>query len=162
MTAGKISVRPTTAADGPFLLRLYAGTREAELAVFPWTDEQTDAFVHQQFAAQDADYRHRYPGGRFDIVERDGVAIGRLYLGDLPGERRLIDVTIVPEERGRGTGTELLADVIAEADRDGLAVSLHVERWNPARRLYERLGFVAVAEDAVYIRMERPALAPVS
>jgi predicted GNAT family acetyltransferase len=46
--------------------------------------------------------------------------------------------------------------VIAEADRDGRRVSLHVERWNRARRLYERLGFAVVAETDVYLLLERP------
>jgi ribosomal protein S18 acetylase RimI-like enzyme len=154
-----VTLRPVAAGDQRFLLCLYASVREAELAVVPWTQEQKSVFVRHQFGAQDASYRQRYPDGRFSVVERDGSSIGRLYLGALPGELRIIDVALVPEERGRGIGTQLVTQVIEEADRDGLAVSLHVERWNPARQLYGRLGFAVVAEDAVYLRMERPAAA---
>jgi ribosomal protein S18 acetylase RimI-like enzyme len=48
-----------------------------------------------------------------------------------------------------------------EADRDGLMVSIHVERNNPAKRLYQRLGFIArEVGNEVYLLMERTAPKP--
>ncbi len=50
---------------------------------------------------------------------------------------------------------------LAEADAAGATVTVHVERTNRARRLYERLGFAVAAEDPVYVTLERaPALNP--
>jgi ribosomal protein S18 acetylase RimI-like enzyme len=75
---------------------------------------------------------------------------------------RILDIALLAPFRNAGTGSALLADVIAEADRDGRRVSLHVERWNRARRLYERLGFAVVAETDVYLLLERPPAIPSS
>jgi ribosomal protein S18 acetylase RimI-like enzyme len=43
-----------------------------------------------------------------------------------------------------------MRDVLARAEREGVAVTLHVESWNPARRLYERLGFASVGEPGAH------------
>ena len=57
MTAAPaITLRPTTESDQPLLARIYAGTREEELASVPWTVEQKMAFLAMQFRAQHVDY----------------------------------------------------------------------------------------------------------
>ena len=150
-----IGLREATEADRPFLFEVFASTRAGELAVLPWPEEQKRAFLAQQFAAQDAAYRGRWPGGRFLVVERDGVPVGRLYRCEQPGELRLVDVTLLPEARGAGIGSALLAGLLAEADARALRTALHVQRQNPARRLYERLGFTETGGDDVYVSMER-------
>ncbi|HEX6939117.1 MAG TPA: GNAT family N-acetyltransferase, partial [Longimicrobiales bacterium] len=66
------------------------------------------------------------------------------------------DIALLPEHRGRGIGTALLEALIAEADAAGKPVSIHVEQYNPARRLYARLGFREVEDLGVYVFMERP------
>ena len=58
-----------------------------------------------------------------------------------------LSVGVVPGWRGRGVGTRLLEALLAQARAQGLAaVSLSVEPDNPALRLYERFGFVAVGD----------------
>ena len=57
----------------------------------------------------------------------------------------MIDIALLPDHRGRGIGARLLRDVLHEATAAGLPVRLSVERSNPARSLYERLGFRTVA-----------------
>ena len=156
MNPPTVALRPAERDDADFLFRVYADTRAEELAPVPWTDEQKEAFLRQQFLAQDAAYRENYPDAEFSIIERDGVPIGRLYLATLDGnDRRIIDIALLAEHRNHGIGTELIRDVMAAADRDGMLVSLHVEFWNPALQLYERLGFHEAARNDVYIRMER-------
>ena len=140
-TVANLSLRPITDADQPFLLRLYASTREEELAQVPWTDEQKAAFVRQQFEAQHAWWSENYPDATFDIVLYDGTPVGRLYVDRWPKEIRVVDVAVLPEWRGLGIGERLLRQVFAEGDRSGRPVSIHVEQFNRARRLYERLGF---------------------
>jgi ribosomal protein S18 acetylase RimI-like enzyme len=148
-------LRPSTATDEAFLGLVYASTRIEELAVVAWTDEQRGLFLAQQFHAQDVAYRENYPDASFSIVELDGEPIGRLILAPLAGnELRIVDVALLPEQRNSGIGTQLIRDVLAAAERDGLMVSLHVELWNPAVRLYERLGFHRVSANEVHVRME--------
>ena len=72
-------------------------------------------------------------------------------------EIRVLDVALLPEWCGRGIGTSLLDDVITEADAEGFSVTLHVEVWNPAVRLYARLGFHEAGRNDVHILMERLA-----
>jgi predicted N-acetyltransferase YhbS len=53
--------------------------------------------------------------------------------------------------RGAGIGTALLGDLLAEAAAAGRSVTIHVERFNPAPRLYQRLGFRQIADRGVYL-----------
>jgi ribosomal protein S18 acetylase RimI-like enzyme len=115
--------------------------------------------VATQFDAQDAAYRGAYPDGEFLVAVVDGERAGRLYLGRLPGEFRLIDVTLAPSRRRQGIGRALVSWVIARAEDEGRDVTLHVEPWNPAKRLYEQLGFETVELRGIYEFMRRPARA---
>jgi GNAT superfamily N-acetyltransferase len=154
--AGRIDLRPATDADRPFLLAVYASTRTEELAIVPWTDEQKDAFLRMQFDAQDSWYRQVYPDGEFLVVADEGTPVGRLYLGRSESEIRIIDIALLPEHRGKGIGSRLLAGIFASADEAGLPVALRVEPWNPAKRLYGRLGFELRDQEGLYDVMVRP------
>jgi GNAT superfamily N-acetyltransferase len=147
-------LRPVAAADSEFLFRLYASTREEELRLVDWTDERKETFLRQQFAAQDLHYRENYPGAQRDIVLIAGQPAGRLYIHRGSDEIRLMDIALVPEFRGAGLGTQLIQDVLAEGERVGKPVTIHVEVFNPARRLYERLGFTKKEDKGVYWLME--------
>lgn len=151
------TLRPITDADLPFLFELYASTREEELKQVDWTAKQKDAFLRQQFGAQHTWWQTHYTGARFDLVLVDGVPAGRLYVHVWPSEVRIVDIALMPGYRNGGLGTSLLRRVFAEGDAAGKPVSIHVEVFNPARRLYERLGFVEKGMHGnVYILMERP------
>lgn len=158
---GSVILRPITDADMDFLHRLYATTREDELKQVDWTPEQKAAFVAQQFHAQHQYWRENYADTTWDLVLRDGEPIGRLYVARWPQEIRIVDIALMPEHRGGGLGTRLIRGLFAEGDASGRKVSIHVEIFNPARRLYDRMGFVQAAERGVYLLMERaPAGVP--
>src|SRR5687767_12525302 len=137
----EISLRPATADDRAFLLRVYASTREEELAPVPWTPEQKNAFLMMQFDAQDQHYRAHYPGATFDVVLHRNEPVGRLYVLRQRAEIRIMDIAILPNARGRGIGTSLLSSILQEAETTRRSVTIHVEKENPALRLYRRLGF---------------------
>src|SRR5438093_6506521 len=109
-----IMVRPATEADRGFLFRVYAGTRDDELALVDWDDARKESFVRQQFEAQDAHYREHYPTATFDVILARGEPVGRLYIERWPKEIRIVDVSLLPEHRGRGIGGELVRRVLAE------------------------------------------------
>jgi len=142
--------------DRGFLVELYSSVREPELAHVPWDEAARRAFIEQQFAAQDAHYRNNYPGATLDVVEVDGRPAGRLYVHRGPSDIRIMDIAMTPAFRGRGIGTRLVRSLIAQAQASGRKLSIHVEMNNPARRLYERLGFRPAGEHGVYVLMERP------
>lgn len=155
-------LRPVTPDDAEFLLRLYASTRERELAQVPWSAEQKALFLRQQFDTQASWWLQEYSEATFDVVEIDGRSAGRLYVHRAGREHRIVDIALLPEHCGQGIGTRLIQAVLAEAERAGARVTLHVEVLNPARRLYERLGFVLVEDRGVYLLMERTLAAEVS
>ena len=149
-----MTLRPANAADLPFLQDVYRKSRESELALLPWSDAQKEAFCAMQFVAQDRGYRGAYPDGEFLLVEMDGEPIGRLYRAATPASFHLIDITLRPEWRNRGIGTQLLRETMSLAAATGLPVQLHVDKSNPARRLYARLGFREVGDAGLYLRLE--------
>jgi GNAT superfamily N-acetyltransferase len=152
------ALRPETEADIPFLQQLYASTRTYELSLAnEWSEAQKRAFVLGQFAAQRHHYRSHYPDAAYDVIERDHLPVGRLYFDDRPGCVHVIDIVLAPEARGRGVGTALLEALIDVATAQGKAVGIFVEKFNPALRLYQRLGFEPIADTGVYLEMERRA-----
>jgi ribosomal protein S18 acetylase RimI-like enzyme len=143
-----------TDADLGFVAGLYASTRAEELAPTGWPPEAKLAFLLQQHDAQHRHYRNVYDGAEWLIVEQESHAIGRLYRVIWPAEIRIIDISLVPEARGRGIGAAILRDIQAEAEALGRSVTIHVEKNNPARSLYERLGFGVVEDKGVYDLMK--------
>jgi GNAT superfamily N-acetyltransferase len=157
-----VTLRPVRDEDRELLFRLYASTREEELRAVDWPEEMKAAFLRQQFDAQDAHYRERYAGATLDLVLVDGEPVGRLYVARWSSEIRIMDIALLPAWCGRGIGTRLLEGILAEGDGAGKKVSIHVESYSPARRLYERLGFAPAGEHGIYLLLERaPAAAQV-
>lgn len=156
-----VTLRPIREEDMEFLLRLYATTRAEEMAmVSDWTDEQKEQFVRMQFQAQHAWYQEHYGDAQFDLVLADGIPVGRLYVHRRAKEIRLVDIALLPECRNRGIGTALLSELFTESAAAGKPVTIHVEKYNPAMRLYERLGFIPIADRGVYLLLQREPSRP--
>lgn len=149
-----LQLRAATPDDTDLLRAIYTSTRADELAQTDWSEEQKAQFCRMQFEAQDTHYRAHYPGARFLIIEEHGAAAGRLYLADWEKETRIMDLALLPAHRNRGIGTALLRHLQDSARAAGRALSIHVERFNPALRLYQRLGFSMREDKGVYLLME--------
>ena len=150
----QVSLRSIEPADQPFLRALYESTRVEELAGVGWDEEHKAAFIDQQFFAQTAHYAEHYEGMSSDIVLVDGTRAGRLLVARWNREIRIVDISLLPDFRGRGVGTGLLRELQEEASGGGRPLSIHVEKFNPAMRLYERLGFKPAEDKGVYLLME--------
>jgi ribosomal protein S18 acetylase RimI-like enzyme len=149
-----IHFRPIEDADLPFLYAVYASTREEELAQTAWSEEEKKSFLRMQFEAQHQHYQKHYARASFAVVLQGEVPIGRLYVHRGESDIRIVDIALLPEHRGGGIGSRLLGEILEEARQAGRKVSIHVEHFNPALRLYERLGFTRVDDTGVYYRME--------
>jgi len=154
MTAPDVRLRPVTPDDRAFLLAVYGSTRTDELALTDWSEPQKAAFIQQQFSAQDHHYRKYYPNAEFSVIEFNGQSVGRLYVDRWEREIRIMDMAILPGYRNAGIGSRLLGQLQSEAGAAGKTLSIHVERMNPALRLYERLGFRPAADKGVYLLLE--------
>jgi GNAT superfamily N-acetyltransferase len=154
-------LRPEAEADVPFLRRLYISTRWQELApIIDWTEAQKIDFLENQFALQRFHYHKYYAETDWGVLEKASVPVGRLYVDRQTKTLLVVDLSLLPEWRGRGIGTALMQAVCVEARQAGKAVGVAVEKYNPAQRLYRRLGFREVSDEGMYWTMEwQPALA---
>ena len=150
----RVDLRPAGECDTGFLYQLYASTRADEMALVDWTDAQKEQFLRMQFQAQHTYYHDRFNQAAFDVIELKGIPVGRLYVDRRAGEIRIIDIALLPEYRGQGIGGEIMQSLLNEAVDSNKAVSIHVERNNPALTLYRRLGFRHVSDEGVYYFMQ--------
>ena len=151
---GSLELRAATPGDEPFLCQVYATTRSSELAMVAWTEEEKAAFVEMQFRAQAQYYREHYPNTSFDVIVLDGLEVGRLYVARWSDEIRIVDIALLSDYCNRGIGTRLVRQLQSEATAAGKPLRIHVERFNPAMRLYQRLGFRQIEDRGVYLFME--------
>ena len=149
-----ITLRPITDDDLDFLYQLYASTRADEMAIVPWSDEEKDNFLRMQFNAQHTEYQKHFGDAEFNIVSLAGDPIGRVYLDRRDDEHRIVDIALLPQHRGKGIGGQLMQNLLEEAAAAEKPVRIHVERNNPAMRLYQRLGFHKTGDTGVYFLME--------
>ncbi len=158
-----VALRPVTPADDEFLISVYAGTRVEELTMTDWTTEQKEQFCRMQFKAQDAHYRLNYPTAQFDVIVLGQVPVGRLYVDRWTKEIRIMDIALLPAHRGKGIGSQLLQKLQVEAAASAKRLTIHVERFNPAFHLYERLDFKVAEDKGVYLLLQwKPSAQTVS
>ena len=148
-----VALRAAGDSDYEFMRVLYHSTRAEEMLQFPFDESQKIAFLDWQFSMQSQHYAEHYPTCERSIIEVDGVAAGRLYVDRWTSEIRVVDIALLPEFRGRGIGAALMREVMEQGREANKDVSIHVEVFNPARALYQRLGFVEVATSGAYILM---------
>jgi ribosomal protein S18 acetylase RimI-like enzyme len=146
------TLRPALPVDLDFEHFLYASTRDD---LRPLGPEVFDGLVGMQFRAQSMSIRLNHPDAERKIVLVDDTPVGRLIIDGTGDEIEVIDVALLPQYRGNGIGTSVLRGVLAQADRMGRAMRLHVEKQSRAVRLYERLGFVISGEVGMYFAMSR-------
>jgi GNAT superfamily N-acetyltransferase len=147
-------LRPVDIGDQDFLLRLYASTRADEMALVDWSAEQKAAFLLIQLQAQTAHYRTYYPHAEYLIIQHDdSMPLGRLIVDRASDSMLIVDIALLPEYRGAGIGTTIIQQLMAEAARAKFPIILRVELFNPAVRLYSRLGFVKTRAITMYHEM---------
>jgi GNAT superfamily N-acetyltransferase len=139
-------VRPARAEDDEFLFttRRDGFRRYVELNK-PWDDDYQRAVAKADFAAAPV-----------EIIERDGVAIGYQIVERKADHWWLDEIVLIASERDRGIGADLVRAIMAAARAAGLPLRLNCLRANPARHLYDRLGFRVIAEEDIRVRMEWP------
>ena len=151
----KIRLRPATAGDIGFMRELYTGTRMAEMTASGLPEPAFKQFLAVQFAAQYQHYTTHYSADDFNIIEADGIPIGRFFVDYRRTEIRVVDITLAPQARGQGLGSYLFQTIFDQARVRKCPVTIHVDRSNRALRWYERMGFTIKANsDPLYLLME--------
>ena len=142
-----VVLRPAAPRDDGFLASLYASTRDEEMALVPWNEDEKNQFLDFQYRAQATSYETRFPNSDHRIIVVDGVPVGRIWTDEWEEEIRLLDIAILPQFRGTGIGSELLRNLQSRARSADKALRHSVRIGNAAAiRLYERLGFTIYEE----------------
>src|SRR5262245_51545874 len=136
----RVTLRPVTAEDGPFLLDVYEAAREIEMAMVPWDQSQKQAFLKQQFEAQSSYYADKFPTATHDIIEFNNDPAGRLYVERSERHISILDVTVLTRFRRRGIGSFLITQLQKEAAVGGKSLGVYVETFNPSQKLFGDLG----------------------
>ena len=144
-------------SDCSVLFDIYASSRTEEMNFVPWTDEQKSVFLQSQFQAQQNHYLSNNPNGSFNIIKIEDQTVGRLYTSEYGGEIRILDITLLPQFRNQGIGTQLISGILEIGIRKQKPVTICLETYNPSQNLFSRLGFKLVSDDGVYCLWERSA-----
>jgi ribosomal protein S18 acetylase RimI-like enzyme len=151
------TLRPVVQSDEPFLFTLYCSTRAEEVAAWGWDAHEQEVFLKLQFVAHRRYYQSLEGCVVSRIIMQNDEPIGWIATIDSKHAVYLADIALASSYRNVGIGTRILKEEIRAAEQAGKCVTLRVLKTNRAIRLYQRLGFVAVADDDVYIQMEKAA-----
>jgi hypothetical protein len=136
-----LTLRPERPEDEPLSFRIFVASKQLEFADMPLPQHQKDFLLRQQHVSQLYNGRHLYPSLEQWIIESDGEPVGRLIFSNPPDQIILHDLAMLPGRLGVGGGRIVIKDVIfAEAIRAGKIARASVAPYNPARKLYARLG----------------------
>lgn len=139
----RFTFRDATEADFTLLQRLhYAGMKRHVEKIWGWDDDVQIGIL-----------RERFDPRLLSVIRYEERDVGVLQVTRSPDAIRLDNILIDPAYQRHGIGTAILASLIAEATDRGVSLTLSVLRPNPAKALYERVGFTAVGEDDARIYM---------
>ena len=153
-----LELRPAGAADEESRRSWFAETKRAEFAPLGLPESTLAGLCEQQYDARAAGYANQFPSADQLVLEADGEPVGALIVDGLQDAATvvIVDIVVAADQRNRGIGRRALAEIVDTADRRGAAVELTVAHGNPARRLYERLGFEPLATTELHERLRRP------
>jgi ribosomal protein S18 acetylase RimI-like enzyme len=141
--ARHINLLQAKAEHYDFALHLYLLTMRPYMQeLIVWDEQEQRASFAAQWKREEA-----------RIISVHGKDVGWLQVAELPTEIGLQKFFVSPQYQRAGIGSEVLSNLLATWRLTGKKIVLKVLKNNPARRLYERLGFSVVAEVGVTLRM---------
>ncbi len=136
-----LSLRPTQPGDRDFERMLHAARRQDLWCAEAPVDE-IHGLIEMQERAQIAGYGAQRPEACYYIIERTGVACGRMVIDFHAGGLRLVDLALVPEAQGKGVAETVVRALQKVADSIPVAITLCVFVQNAAAlKCYRKLGF---------------------
>jgi ribosomal protein S18 acetylase RimI-like enzyme len=137
-----LTLRHSSQAEEPFLFALFSEVKSEELAPLLLNPEQMAPLLDMQFRASRASASSQYPDALDTVIcLANGTRVGRLLFDPQPHRWRIMDLGILAGHRNRAIGSKVIAACQLACGRRHIGLQLSVFFQNPARRLYERLGF---------------------
>lgn len=132
-----------TEADKPFLLALRKSTmvEHLEKAGLYLSDSEHEFRLNDAYEC-------------FHLIVYAGEKVGALKYRELTDKIEIMQMQILPQSQGKGIGKMVMENVLEQSRQQHKNVQLSVLKVNPARLLYERLGFSITGEDKYEFSME--------
>lgn len=158
-----VRLRHAVAQDEDFLRQLYLATQPIETASWNMSATAREQLLQMQFRGRSQTYTAQYPDAEDLIIclnEEGDVErrVGRHLVMRQEEAILGIDLAVLPAYQRQGLGRLVLQGVQRQCAQEGLRFRLQVLHTNPARHLYDRLGFTIVSQDLLYAQMEWSAL----
>jgi len=131
-----IGFRQATEEDFDFLYAMHIATMKDYVdQIWGWDD-----------AYQEALFRERFIPNQIQVITFEGKDIGMISLEERTDDVFLRAIEILPTHQGQDIGTRIIQEIIDDAASKQKPVILSVLNVNPAKSLYERLGFSVIEE----------------
>lgn len=151
------SLRPAVPSDEPIIFELFTSSRERELSPLP--ADLREIVARQQYQSYQMGLAANYPTAEHFIIETPScdcsvgpmAPAGRMLVVEESESFLLIDLAIFPSCRNRGLGRAILEMQMDRCRKSGKTLHGSVTPYNPARRLYERLGIAELPASHGYI-----------
>lgn len=135
-----IKYRPATEIDLDFLDWMHTVCMKDHVdRIYPWKPHL---------------FRQTFNPSSIQLILVDDIEVGMLQTEQHNDELYLGNLLILPAFQNRGVGTAVLQDLLNKSSLLNLSIKLQVLKQNPAKRLYERLGFMTVEETDTYYIMK--------
>lgn len=139
-----VTTRASTEADADFVNNLTRMAMSKYVEATWHTTQERDSYYLSNLFDQN----------NTRIIQYGTVDIGRISVKQFSDHILFEEIHLLPDYQRRGIGTLLLQELLAHAKKKQLPVRLMVLQVNPARQLYERLGFSIYSEDRERYYME--------
>jgi ribosomal protein S18 acetylase RimI-like enzyme len=147
-------MRPAGPEDQGLIDALFYEDRASQFAGTGLAEAQIQMLVGMQARGRSTTYAAQYPAAEdWILLDEEEQPVGRLLLDRHSDRWRIVDIAVLMARHGQGLGARVLRECQRQAVAAGARLELQVRPENPARRLYERLGFEVVSEDAVAAEM---------
>lgn len=135
-----IKFRAIEASDYDFLWLLHkAALKKYVTATWGWNEDWQREYFAKEFNTEN---------GKIIVFENQDV--GFLWYRVNQSENSLVSIKLLPEFQNKGIGTEIIKELIENSDK---SITLQVLKINPARCLYERMGFMVSSENETHLKM---------
>jgi ribosomal protein S18 acetylase RimI-like enzyme len=150
-----VTLRPALPSDEGFLRDLIVDTVAGELGASAWPEPMRSHLLGVQYTARRHSSRVDFPEATSQVIQANGGDAGWVLVNAMRHETRLIEIMVAPELRGKGIGTAVIRELLANAFQAGKPMRLSVNVTNSgAIQLYERLGFRRIDGNEVQHIME--------
>jgi GNAT superfamily N-acetyltransferase len=140
------TLRQSNTADAPLFYRVIDQTmRNFIIATWGgWDESRVQRESHEDSGSPNA-----------QVIQVRNTAVGVFLVERGPTHIQLEQIYLLPEYQRMGIGTVLINGLITEAEQSKVPIRLRVLAVNPAKRFYERFGFVVTAATPEFFCMEK-------